>query len=91
MAYATTNPPRLVTQAIAGTRFWEYVSADPVTTVRVNGYITDAEDLGMKANDIVTVIDSNLGGASLCIVAAINANGSANLTDGTAISATNTD
>jgi hypothetical protein len=39
----------------------------------------------------VTVIDSDGGTASLCIVAAINANGSADLTDGTAISATDTD
>ena len=74
MPYATSNPPRLITQAIAGTRFWEYVSTDAVTAVRVDGYITNAEDLGMKANDIVTVIDSDGGTASMCIVAAINAN-----------------
>ncbi|BES72165.1 hypothetical protein RE428_31830 [Marinobacter nanhaiticus D15-8W] len=91
MAYSTSNPPRLCGQPIAGQRHWQYVSTDAVTDVRVDGYFTNAEELGMKVNDIVTVIDSDGNDADVCIVLAINADGSADLSDGTAISETNTD
>lgn len=91
MTYSVSNPPRLVSQPIAGQRHWQYVSTDPITDVRVDGYITNAEELGIKVNDIVTVIDSDGNDADVAIVLAINSNGSADLSDGTAISETNTD
>lgn len=91
MAYSTSNPPRLVSQPIAGQRHWQYVSNDAITLVRVDGYITNAEELGMKANDIVTVIDADGNDADVAIVLAINSDGSADLSDGTAIDETNTD
>jgi len=93
MAYSTSNPPRITSQAVgsaAGSR-WQYDSADAATTVRAAGYITDAEDLGMKVGEIVEQIDS--AGATVAhmyVVIAIAANGSADLSDGTAIVVTNT-
>lgn len=95
MAYATTNPPRLMSQPIAGQRVWQYVSTDGQTDVRVSGYITNAGALGMKAGDLVWVVDSNSSpiASALLTVNSISATypGAADLTDGTAITATNSD
>lgn len=93
MAYSTTNPPVLVAQPVGGPRQWEYRSTDAVTVVRVNGYITNAKDLGMKAGDVVRVVDTDASpvASSWVNVVAINANGSGDLSDGAAITATNTD
>lgn len=93
MAYSTDNPPALVSQGVGGKfRQWMYDSADAATAVRVDGYITDAEDLGMKVGDVVIQVDAT--GATIAhiyTVVAINANGSADLSDGTAVVATDTD
>lgn len=91
MAYSTANPPRLKGQPIAGQRDWQYVSADAATAVRVDGYFTNAEELGMKANDTVYITESDTGAQHIATVVAINANGSADLTDGLAVGVTDTD
>lgn len=91
MAYDTSNPPRLVTQPIAGAREWQYVSADASTAVRVDGYITNAEELGMKQYDTVKVVENDTGAVHFMTVAAINSDGSADLTDGLAVGTTDTD
>jgi hypothetical protein len=91
MAYSTSNPPRLVVQPIAGQRLWQYVSADDVATVNTNGYITNAEELGMKQYDTVIVVESDTGAVHFVTVVAINANGSADLTDGLAVGTANLD
>lgn len=94
MAYSTDNPPSLLTQTIGGTRaFWIYASTDTATAVRVSGYITNAKALGMQVGDILYSIDTDASpiAAHIYIVNAINANGSADLSDGTAITATDTD
>lgn len=59
MAYSTSNPPVMNPQPIAGPRTWEYRSTDPSTVVRVSGYITNGQLLGMKAGDQVRVVDTN--------------------------------
>ena len=95
MAYSTANPPALVHQMVGrtGGSTWVYDSPDAATVVRVDGYITDAEDLGMKVGDVVHQRDAT--GATVAhdyVVVAINANGSADLSDGTATpSLTDTD
>lgn len=94
MAYSTANPPRLALSLPGGSvpQLWFYDSADAATVVRVDTYISDAQDLGMKVGDLVFQSDSV--GATVShqyVVAAINADGSADLTDGTAIDVTNTD
>lgn len=94
MAYSTDNPPALMTQGLggAGGAKWSYDSTDAATVVRVDGYITDAKDLGMKVGDTVEQFDSAGGTvAHTYAVVAIQADGSADLSDGTAIVVTDTD
>ena len=95
MAYVTSNPPALVHQMVGknGGSTWVYDSADVATAVRVDGYITDGEDLGMKVGDVVHQRDTT--GATVAhdyVVMAVNADGSVDLSDGTAAPVlTNTD
>lgn len=95
MAYDTANPPRCIAQSVGtnGGDLWWYQNTDAVTVVRVDGYITNAQDLGMTAGDVVFYLDTDASPLTvqLFIVSAINANGSADLSDGTAITATDTD
>lgn len=95
MAYSTANPPALKSQALAGKtpRTWVLTGTDAVTAVRVTGYITNAKKLGMKKGDLVEYVKTDAAPITvqLLIVSAINANGSADLSDGVAVTATNTD
>ena len=74
-------------------RTWHFDGTDAVTAVRLNGYITNAKALGMKKGDIIRYVKTNDNPVSVqsFIVTAINANGSADLSDGSATTATNTD
>jgi hypothetical protein len=97
MAYDATNPERFPYLTIAGNggtyslREWHYKSADTIATVRVDGYISNGAALGMKLYDVVTVVDTTTPAVQKMVVAAVNANGSIDLSDGTAISTTDTD
>lgn len=93
MAYATSNPPVLVAQGIAGFRFWKYESVDAATLVRVNGYFTNGWQLGMRAGDIIFVTDTDTGSGTTTIhtVNAASAAGGVDLTDGLAVGTTDTD
>jgi hypothetical protein len=92
MAYATSNPPRLVTQPIAGLRMWQYESTDAVATVRVSGYFTNGYDLGMRKGDIIVVLDSDaspITGAMCWVTEATTS--VVDLSDGVTITGTDTD
>ncbi len=94
MPYSTSNPPRCISQSVGanGGDIWFYNSADADTVVRVAGYITNADDLGMKVGDIM--MQSDLAGATVAhmyVLSAIDAAGAGDLSDGTAIITTNTD
>lgn len=94
MAYSTSNPPRLVSQPIAGQRVWQYVHTDASATVRVSGYITNGGNLGMKVNDLVLLFDTTNGIVSTLKVATVSstAPGAVDLADATVVgSATNSD
>lgn len=88
MAYDTTKLSLLVGTRDGGFNLWLYKSADAITTVRAANYITDAVAKGMKARDIVMVLDTNAPTTSLCTVLTVAASG-ADLTDGTALAETN--
>jgi hypothetical protein len=92
MAYSTSNPPRLVSQPIAGLRMWQYTSADAVTLVRVSGYFTNGWELGMRAGDLVSVLDNDASPitGSLCWVTSAVA-GTVDLSDGVTITGTDSD
>ena len=101
MAYSTSNPPRLISQSIGGglasatggPNIWVLSGTDATTTVDGAGYITNGSDLGMKKGDLVMYIKTDASPISLqlMIVSAVTAGGSADLSDGTAVSATNSD
>lgn len=64
MAYATTNPPALISQGIArGTnkesRIWQYSSADSFALVSASGYFTNGYSLGIRSGDIINQIDND--------------------------------
>lgn len=95
MAYSTSNPPVCLMPSfteLGGASIWTYRSADAGSAVDADGYFTNAQDLGMKQGDVVFVTDSDTEATTTHMVIAINADGSADLGDGTAVgSATNTD
>lgn len=85
--YSTSNPPRLVSQPIAGQRTWQYVSPDAIATVNTSGYITNGGALGMKVGDRVEVTDTTNNIISSCTVVSVSstAPGAVDLSDGVTI------
>ena len=73
MAYATTNPPRLVIPSIgSGPQLWIYTSADDDATVNGAGYFTDGVTLGMRVGDHVLVTDTATPKTSVHGVASVS-------------------
>lgn len=96
MAYSTSAPPVLITQAIAGLRIWYHTSADATAAVDASGFISNGGDLGMKAGDIVYHKDSTTNATALTmhkvVTVSSTAPGAVDLSDGTVVgSATNSD
>lgn len=93
MAYSTSNPPALISQGIGGNfGVWAYKSTDAATAVRVSGYFTNGYDLGMRAGDIVHVVDTDASPIAMQAMIVTEATASTvDLSDGTAITATDTD
>lgn len=93
MGYSTANQPRCVVPGVGvGPRMWFYTSTDAVTTVRVSGYFTDGYKLGMRAGDIVLVLDNDASPVtgSWCWVATATTS-AVDLSDGVTITGTNSD
>lgn len=61
MAYATSNPPRLLVGTLDGLapQIWVYRSTDAAATVDAANYITNGGSLGMKVGDLVYVVDTD--------------------------------
>lgn len=62
MAYATSNPPQLVSQGLGGSgvSIWTYSStADASADADTSGFFSNGYDLGMRAGDLVI---ANLSG-----------------------------
>jgi hypothetical protein len=93
MAYSTSNPPNMIAGGVgAGPRLWTYSSTDAVTAVRVSGYFTNGYSLGMRAGDIVLVLDNDASPltGSWCWVASATST-AVDLSDGVTITGTNSD
>jgi archaeosine-15-forming tRNA-guanine transglycosylase len=91
MAYSTTNPPHLLSQAIAATRLWVYVSADAAAVVDAAGYFTNGFDLGMRQNDQI-IVYNRAGNITTWHRVIVEAGNVIDLGDGTTVgSATDTD
>ena len=93
MAYATSNPPALIATGIGGKgNIWVYKSVDAATLVRVSGYITDGYDLGMRAGDLVIQVDTDASPIAMQMMIVTSAVvGTVDLSDGVAVTATDTD
>ena len=95
MAYSTSNPPILIASPIhkdAGGRIWWYSSTDNLAAVRVAGYFTNGYDLGMRAGDIIFILDNDASPIALSVSVVNAATASAvDIADGTALASTDTD
>lgn len=96
MAYSTSAPPVLITQAIAGVKIWYHTSADATAAVDASGFITNGGALGMEVNDIVLHKDSTTDATALTSHKVVTVSstypGAVDLGDGTVIgSASNSD
>jgi hypothetical protein len=65
---------------------WMYASADGLTTVDTSGYFNDASNM-LAVGDIVMIYDTATPAAKIAIVLS-NASGVVDISDGTAITAT---
>lgn len=95
MAYSTSNPPVLLCGPIhsgqAG-HIWFYSSADALSVVRVSGYFSNGYDLGMRAGDIIFIVDNDASPIALSVSVVNAASASAvDIADGTALASTDTD
>lgn len=93
MAYSTSNPPALISQGIGGFfRLWVYKSTDAATAIDAANYFTNGWTLGMRAGDLVMSVKTDASPISMQmhIVSTATAAG-VNLSDGLAVTATNTD
>lgn len=89
MTYSTSNPPQLLVGPIGGVgpQIWFLESTDAGADVDLDGYITNAAQLGMRVGDLVYVRDTDSTHQQMTshVVKTINANGSADLSDGVSI------
>lgn len=60
MSYSTSNPPRLISQSVGanGGDIWVYKDGDSLDDVAGVNYISNATELGLKAQDVVILMDS---------------------------------
>ena len=96
MAYVTTNPPILIQCGFNASviNTWFYSSTDTAGDVDLSGYITDGDDLGLKVNDLVYVLDTDASPPVLTShrVASVTAGGAADLSDlGATLGSTDSD
>jgi len=84
MAYATISAPGKVAQknGANGRTIWSYVSADDITVVGAADYFSNGDALGMVVGDIVIVVNSATGGASVQKVTEVVSGGAASISGG---------
>lgn len=80
MAYSTSSPPQLLIPSMGGgVALWVYNSTDAHTAVDESGYFTNGAALGMKANDVMIVIDSDAPTCTIHVVSSATTIASATL------------
>jgi len=87
MAYAASGLTRLCSGG--GNALWIYSSADAIATVNTAAYFNNASDM-LNVRDVIIVIDTNTPTTSLVSVLS-NASGTVDVSDGLAITETDTD
>jgi len=83
MAYSTSSPPVKLVDGVMGGgaagrggAVWFYMSADDDATVMGAGYVSNAQDLGMKVGDFVLIYDTTNTKGSVAFVTAVSSSGS---------------
>jgi len=91
MAYSSTGLNSAGGQSKAGNapQIWTYTSADAIATVNTAAYFNDASSL-LKVGDIIFVYDSATPSMNIVYVLS-NAAGVVDVSDGLAVTATDTD
>jgi hypothetical protein len=91
-AYSTSNPPALISQGIggpAGSRTWNLRGVHVTTDADAADFITNADELGIKAMDTVILVNTTDTAAALVhghVVNTVTAGGACNLSAGVALS-----
>lgn len=99
MAYSTASPPVLIAQGVGSAvgatgkgRLWFYSNTDATTAVDAAGYITNGYALGMRKGDLVLYSKTDASPISLqLMIVSASTTTSTDLSDGTAVTATNSD
>lgn len=94
MAYSTSNPPCLVCSPLGGgaPRIWTYTSTDAASAVDASGYFTNGYALGLRAGDIMFVVDNDASPLVLTAHIVSSASSTAvDMSDGLVIATTNSD
>lgn len=76
MAYSTGTPPALVVTGLtrsSNNQMWEYKEAATFDTIRAAGYISNAQDLGMKVGDYLMHWDSSSASAPVLTIGRVTA------------------
>lgn len=83
MAYAITNPPRLICESVGaeGGNMFLYTDGDPLATVLGADYFSDGHDLGIRVNDVIMFVDETLGQTYNLFVSASTAGGASTVTN----------
>lgn len=85
MAYSTANPPNVLVPSIgARPAVWTYQSTNLSTDTLAAGFFSNGSDLGMKAGDIVLVMNSTSGVPYLTGVSSVTASSAATVVASTA-------
>tara|TARA_R100001509_G_C4833099_1_gene203966 strand:- start:710 stop:973 length:264 start_codon:yes stop_codon:yes gene_type:complete len=87
MAYSASGLSRMA--GGGGHSLWFYDSTDAMTVVRVSGYFNDAASM-LNVGDAIFVLDSDAPTMSVAVVLS-NTGSVVDISDGTAISVTDTD
>ena len=78
MAYATSNPPRVISRGgIAGPSVWYYSDTDDDGTVVGADYFSDGDALGMKVGDPLFSYEDDNRIMTVMFVDAVTAGGAA--------------
>lgn len=87
MAFSAANLTRLA--GASGVGLWHYSSADAIATVNTAGYFNNASNM-LNIRDVIIVVDTATPTTSLVSVLS-NASGVVDVSDGLAITETDTD
>lgn len=79
MSYSAAGVKLLVPALSGGPNLWVYTSADAHGAVDATDYFTNGVTLGMKAEDIVFVIDTATPTLTIHTVTAVDSDGNATI------------